>query len=794
MNSLQSDERTEELQLAAQSNDWPNGMPRLSSLACFLFAVAVIPAMVSTVSLWLDCHNDIPSWAAKGSPTRIDHARFVERFGNLETVAISWPEATITVESDQGQTAEREAPDPVFNLVEQFRSQLIENDQQGLFQEVRSSDQILEELIAAPLSLKRKDAINRLRGWAIGGDGKQACIGVEFSQKGVDNRRQAVVDIRQAANEIGITDEELKLAASGYWLSEIDRQSVASPCLVIPFVILLVAGLLRWSLRTWRLTFAILTVAIGASVITTSLVYWTGLQMNAVLSTLPTLVFLIGVSNCLHMANHMLSAPQADSLGAMRYAYQIAWKPTFYSGLTTSLGLLSLLASQTLPIRQFGIYGTLGMAIATMLALLVFPAFGSRRFWPGDSFSETQKRTPSAEQTLAWAVWNLTIWKYRKPISIVALLSLPLLAIGIFRMETSVQPDAFFRHNSDQLTDARWFEENFCGLDTFEVVIEFPNALVVIPSNLANESVTSSEPTSRTIDRFMVIQAIQERLSEIAGIEAAISATTFTPKMPSGGGFRAIAERGVVNDFLERNRAELLERRLLADDGTLESWRINLRVSSFADFDRLRKSVKETLTRHLSTESKRIGEEANWWLSGSGEMFFAVEKQFLSDLFRTYLTGFAVVSLTVALLLRSFVAGVLAMLPNILPAILVFGMVGFFGITLEVGSIMTASVALGIAVDDTLHYLAWTSRELASGTKPKSATWATFRHCGKAMTQTSLICGAGTGLLAFCSFLPTVRFGLLLTAMLVAALIADLIVLPAIVLLTPKVWSAAKKK
>ena len=113
-------------------------------------------------------------------------------------------------------------------------------------------------------------------------------------------------------------------------------------------------------------------------------------------------------------------------------------------------------------------------------------------------------------------------------------------------------------------------------------------------------------------------------------------------------------------------------------------------------------------------------------------------------------------------------------------------MAGFLGFSLDVASLTTASVALGIAVDDTLHFLLWhretlkRNRSHGSKIQPKEAIDSTLRYCGTAIVQTSMILGLSIVLYAFCGFLPTVRFGILLSAMMLAALIGDLLLLPAL--------------
>jgi hypothetical protein len=105
---------------------------------------------------------------------------------------------------------------------------------------------------------------------------------------------------------------------------------------------------------------------------------------------------------------------------------------------------------------------------------------------------------------------------------------------------------------------------------------------------------------------------------------------------------------------------------------------------------------------------------------------------------------------------------------------------GWLGLSIEIGSVMTASVALGIAVDDTLHFLTWYRRGTKDGLSRFASIRYAFDHCAKAMIDTSLICGLGVLPFVFGVFMPTAKFALLLLIMLFTALLGDLILLPAI--------------
>jgi predicted RND superfamily exporter protein len=138
------------------------------------------------------------------------------------------------------------------------------------------------------------------------------------------------------------------------------------------------------------------------------------------------------------------------------------------------------------------------------------------------------------------------------------------------------------------------------------------------------------------------------------------------------------------------------------------------------------------------------------------------------------------IAVVMMLVLRSVRAGFLSMLPNIFPVVVIFGTMGWINVMVDIGTMMTASVAMGIAVDDTIHFLTWFRRGLDQGQSRQRAILLAYQRVGTAMVQTTAIGGLGLSIFALSTFTPTQRFGTLMLAMLMAALVGDLVFLPAL--------------
>ncbi len=195
-----------------------------------------------------------------------------------------------------------------------------------------------------------------------------------------------------------------------------------------------------------------------------------------------------------------------------------------------------------------------------------------------------------------------------------------------------------------------------------------------------------------------------------------------------------------------------------------------------------------------ATDRKIDGEDLDITATYTGivPIVYKAQRALLGSLIESIVMSFIMISIVMMILLRdwrekvtltNFInpwAGLIVMLPNVLPIVLVFGAMGFLGIPVDIGSMMTASVALGIAVDDTIHFLNWYRQGLDEGYNRRSSIHKAYERCAPAMMQTTLIAGLGLSVFALSTFAPTQRFGVLMLVLLVVALLGDLILLPAI--------------
>jgi uncharacterized protein len=166
--------------------------------------------------------------------------------------------------------------------------------------------------------------------------------------------------------------------------------------------------------------------------------------------------------------------------------------------------------------------------------------------------------------------------------------------------------------------------------------------------------------------------------------------------------------------------------------------------------------------------------------TGVVPIVYKAQRALLDSLISSTIWSFLTITPLMMFISRSFWAGIVAMLPNVLPVVMVFGGMGWLKIDVDVGAMMTASIALGVAVDDTIHYLNWYREELDRLGDRKLAILAAYKHCATPTLQAAIISGIGLSIFALSTFTPTQRFGYLMLTILFMGVVAELIFFPAL--------------
>ncbi len=720
----------------------------------FAYAVCLAPVIVYGAAQALKTNSNSPlTWVPPSFPARAAYNRFVERFGTGEVLVASWP----------GCRIDRPELDDLLKLL---RDDPAFRDAQGhrLFERITCGRELIRSLTQGPRPVAYETAVRRFQGSLIGPDGRQTCIVVAFSATALEQRdrwiRALVERIRRTT---GAQPHDIHLAGpviDGWSVNRAGQQSLSKLGPLSAAITLLLAYVCLGTVRHAVIVFGISVVC---QAVTLALVHFSGEPMNALLIVLPPLIQVLAIAGGVHLTNYYFDClhkhgPQQ----APRRAVRMGWLPCLLSSGTTALGIGSLMASRLSPIHSFGVFGCAGVLVVFGLLILVMPAVWTMWSQPPETASGNLPNR--RRQALAG---KATFWVGKLWPAIIGAACTAMAVLGLFLkdLNTSVHIETLFRHDSRILRDYRWLEAHVGPMASVDVVVSWPQ-----------------ESPTPPVARMRLLWNLEQAVASVEGVGGRLSALQLFSALPPRSKLPPDVYYRALTELIERHRRLFRQAGFLSQDGRREAWRISARVSATAQtdyaalLDRLRQAIGPELA-HADDAS-----EIEVLYTGVMPLVHEVQKQLLRDLLGSFLGALGLISVVMTIVQGGLLAGLLAMVPNIFPIVVLFGWLGWRQWPIDIGTVMTASVALGIAVDDTFHFLTFFQRADQQGcTRTESVRFA-YQHCASAMIQTSVICGLGMLVFAWADFLPTSRFAWMVSLMIVLALWADLCLLPAILL------------
>lgn len=618
--------------------------------------------------------------------------------------------------------------------------------------------------------------------------GSPVAVAVSLSEAGSAELTESVTAVRAAALRSGVPEERLHIggrpAAAVALKQSVKRVSWnhdASLIAVHRKSILLLSGLVGiglafWYLRSLRLGLIVIGVSYYASMMGVALVPLTGNSMNMVLIVMPTLLMVLALSASIHVANYWKHAALEDAQTAVLRAVRMARQPCTLATLTTAIGLLSLLSSSLVPVRHFGIYSAIGCFFALLLSLYGLPALLQ--------ISRLQAPAPRESDGGRWERLGRLLCARPGMVTAGCLLLLVGGLAGLSRFQTEVKVIRNFPDNSRLVQDYRFLEQNLSGITPVDTIIRFS---------------PESQQRLRFLERMEVVREIEEQIRQDPHITGAMSLADFLPRQSIPGADARTRDRILFN-----RRSNETERRiksgeesgvdsflsvadtnvdlLVPGDAELsetgdELWRISAQSALLSDVDY---GILSTEIDQYVQSVTRFHPGTSHVVTGTGPLFHRTQHAVLESLIRSFGLAFLIIAGIMVWLLRSPIAAALCMLPNLFPIAFVFGVISWCGQAVDVGAMITASVALGIAIDGTLHLLTWFRDGIDRGMSRNAAVIEGLKHCGPAMWQTSMAVGLGLLMLAPADILLVSRFGWLMSALIGAALFADIVLLPAL--------------
>jgi predicted RND superfamily exporter protein len=581
-----------------------------------------------------------------------------------------------------------------------------------------------------------------------------------LAEQAIDHQIRAM-----AAEELG-PGVDTWLVGSAHIKAETTRTLIDDLMLVIPLAVLLIAVVAFLSFRTLR------GVLLPVSAIGLSLVWTVGAMaaidpfLNLVTMSVPMLLIVIGFAYAVHVVSCYYHALEEEGPGsaAERGLYAVLL-PTFLTSTTTVAGFFSLVTHPLTAIRQFGLYGGIGVGLAGLAAISFVPAVlqllreprPRAAAEPDAPAAHAEPRKPF-DRFLAW----LGEFDCRNAAGIFTLvIALSLLSgLGIPRIEVNSTVVSNFPEESQVRQAVYAVNRHLGGAGQLNVILEtdYPKGFTE-PSILAQveelEAWLAEQPSlTGTTSILSYIKLLHQAFHDGDPVQYRIPAT-----------------RNLVAQLLFFGASEETERFI---DSQQQIANLLVRTTALDSVDL--GEVVERVERRLA----ELREPLRGRVTGNLVLIARTNDEVAVGQAISVLSAFGSIFAIMALLFMSLRIGLIAMIPNVFPVLLYFGVLGWSGVTLNVTTGLVASIVLGIAVDDTVHFLSNFNRFARATGNEIEGVKATLLHLGRPVTYASLALCAGFAVLGLSDLQQQAEFGLLAAGTLLAAAAADLTFNPAL--------------
>ncbi len=489
-----------------------------------------------------------------------------------------------------------------------------------------------------------------------------------------------------------------------------------------------------------------------------------GVKINLLTSLIPPILFFVSMSDAVHLMNAVSKSEESDQKRKLVAGVQIVWLPTMLTSVTTAIGFLSLLWINTIPVQTLGIFTSIGILFAFMIT-----------FSLGVMISSTSK-SGGVVFFNASTSYAKFLHRHSKKYWLAASLVVALLIPGLFQLEINayllddLPPDSQVRKDFD------YTDINLGGSKPYEIRVEVADSAL---------SVWDKE----VMDEIVKIEEYLLRSYPVTKVQSPATIVKYLTMANNGGLNENYAyptsEREYQTTLRLKNRIDPKRmNKLVTEDGKVarligffpelgskETGRRNRKM-----LDHLKGNIDQSLLRYHITGTTYLIDKSHELLS--------------RNLLLGLVTAVLIIGALLGMYFRSWKLLVISLIPNLIPLLMVAGIIGWFGISLKMTTSIIFAVTFGIAVDDTIHVM---SGFLHSKIKdPDQRLAHTFKHAGNAVIITTVIMCAGFCLFLFSNFGATYYLGLFILISLIAALLVDLTILPLLLLHSSK--NAAERR
>lgn len=530
----------------------------------------------------------------------------------------------------------------------------------------------------------------------------------------------------------------------------------------------ILAALLMYAFFRSLKVVALTAVVVGMAVVWCfGIMRLLGFDITILTGIIPPLLVIIGVANCIFLLNRYQQGIRAHGSRALALARMVekVGMATMFTNLTTACGFATFAVLKSEVLRQFGIVAACSIAGLFVLSLFVVPVLLSFLTLPKPKHLRHLDRTSSNAVISALVA---TVLSHRtKTYTVFATLTI-LAALGMTRLHATGNLVDDFPHQHKVMTDLRFFEETFGGVMPFEVEID-----ALAPGKAL---------TSATINRVeQLAEAIEARpefaraLSVNEGLKFARQA--YYNGLPDMYGLPISSERAFILKSAERSMKGGMARPFI--DSTRQVLRISSPVRDVGTLEMQR------LVDEIGAEADSLFPSDNYKvrLTGTAVVFMKGMQYMVRNLAQSLALAIVLIMLLLAFMFRSWRMVAVSLVPNIIPLLVTAGLMGWLDIAIKPSTVLVFSIAFGISVDDTVHFLAKYRQELSfNNWDIKRSVILALREVGLSMIYTSVVLFFGFSIFTFSQFGGTKALGLLVSITLFVAMFSNLLLLPSLLL------------
>ena len=598
-------------------------------------------------------------------------------------------------------------------------------------------------------------------------DGKSIAIAAFNRQNLTNTQKNNLLDsIQHKMDELGFDETHLtaKVRVETIYVKEIEKNLRKYLVLALVFICLSLFLLFK-SVKTMVIPLLIIVVSI---ILTLGLISLTGHSLDIISSLLPPILAAICMSDIIHISTHYIEQLRAGhpKKEALDKTYREIGLATFFTCCTIAIGFITLGITNIIPIRNFGFFAAAGILVGFIVSMVSLYAFYLFSPVPSVVFEKNADNR-----------WNRFLsFSFRAVIKnkliifglLVGLVSVALYYTSKIEINSSLLQE--IPKKNPMLDDYRFMEKDFAGTRPFEMAI----------------TLKDSNNSFLEIQQLMQVEQVESFLEDSCGIGYIISHLSLfrgANKAFHGGDNKFYSLPGTqpeVNRYVEAiTQTEFADemQHYLSDDA--RRMRISGRLPNLSvkEFEPLKDKIDSFFKKNETVF------KFSYQLTGSAVLLDKVTYSLTKNLFTGILFDALIICLIAFLLVRNWRIVIVVLVPNLVPLLVMGGIMGYMGINLKADTSVIFAIALGLAVDDSIHFVSRLRLELSKGRSLPYAVKRTYLSTGKAIIITTIVLLSGFLTLLSSSFGGTFYIGLLISLCLFCAMVLELTITPLLILL-----------